>query len=243
MPVDRLDLTELKARGLDVNIRSINSLGSLSFEPPARSNRASFSGKCWLGAFTYLADGRVYTTDIGRYCSIAAGIVIGQPNHPTKWLSTSPFQYQQSYRFNMNEAKKWSNRTDYQTDAVDPQLTRKAHAEVLRRTVIGNDVWIGNNAIIIAGVNVGDGAIIGAGAVVTKDVAPYDIVGGVPARKIGERFDEKTKKRLLALKWWRYAPWQMRHIVFSDINTAIEAVEKMNADNAPQYHPEIVSAV
>lgn len=242
MPADRLDLAELKVRGLDVNVRSVNSLGNLSFEPPVRSNRASFSGKCALGAFTYLADGRVYTTDIGRYCSIAAGIVIGQPNHPTGWLSTSPFQYQQSYRFNMVEAQKWSNRAEYQADAVDPQQTRKAHAEVLRRTIIGNDVWIGNNAIVIAGVNIGDGAIIGAGAVVTKDVTPYDIVGGVPARKIGERFDEATKKRLLASQWWRYAPWQMRHIVFSDVSAAIEAVEKMNADNVPQYHPEIVNA-
>lgn len=70
------------------------------------------------------------------------------------------------------------------------------------KTHIGNDVWIGNGAIIINGVNIGDGAIIGAGAVVTKDVSPYSIVAGVPAKLINKRFNDKTIDRLLKIKWW-----------------------------------------
>ena len=240
MSADRLGLEDLKERGLDVNVGSRNALGDLSFEPPARTNRTSFSGKCHVGAFTYFADGRVYTTDFGRYCSVAAGVVIGHSNHPTRWLSTSPFQYQQSYRFNMSSAGMWNSRSKYEADTVDPKLTRKAHLEVLRRTTIGNDVWIGNDAKIIAGVTVGHGAIIGAGAVVTKDVAPYVIVGGVAAKKIGERFDEATKVRLLASKWWKYAPWQLRHIDFSNLGEALDKIADMNEQGIEPYEPGVV---
>lgn len=242
MTTKRLELAEMKALGLDLNVASRNTLGNLSFEAPSRTNRTSFGGKCHVGAFSYFADGRVYSTDFGRYCSIAAGIVIGHSNHPTRWLSTSPFQYQQSYRFNMSAADKWDDKGKYDGDAVDPSLTRKAHAEVMRRTTIGNDVWIGNDAKVIAGVNIGSGAIIGAGAVVTKDVAPYDIVGGVPAKKIGQRFDDATKEKLLALKWWDYAPWQLRHIDFSNVDEAITAVLKMRESGVEPYTPGVVLA-
>lgn len=240
---ERLEIVDLKARGLDLNLQSRNSLGNkFSFEAPARTNRASFSGQCHVGAFTYFADGRIYTTDIGRYCSVASGVVIGQTNHPTRWLSTNPFQYQQSYRFNTALSDGFAHKADYEHDQVDPQLTRKAHAEVLRRTTIGHDVWIGNGAIILAGVTIGDGAIIGAGAVITKNVAPYDIIGGIPGKKIGERFDDATKARLITSQWWEYAPWQLRHIDFSDVNAAVEDVMKMRSLGVDPYRPEIVQA-
>lgn len=72
------------------------------------------------------------------------------------------------------------------------------------QTIIGNDVWIGDNALVLAGVNVGDGAVIAGGAVVTKDVAPYAIVAGIPAREQRLRFDEAVVSRLLEVNWWRY---------------------------------------
>lgn len=75
---------------------------------------------------------------------------------------------------------------------------------------MGNDVWIGYEAIILAGVTVGDGAVIGARAVVTKDVPPYTIVGGIPARIIRRRFDEETIHALLRIKWWNWRPEQIR---------------------------------
>lgn len=76
--------------------------------------------------------------------------------------------------------------------------------EVGPRTVVGNDVWIGDNVVVMAGLTLADGAVIGAGAVVTRDVGPYEIVGGVPARLIRNRFDAETVARLTASQWWRY---------------------------------------
>lgn len=236
----RLEIEDLRALGLDTRTKSRNALGNLSFEAPARTNRASFIGKCHVGAFTYFADGKIYTTDFGRYCSIAAGVTIGHSNHPTKWVSTNPFQYQQSFRFNMEAAVKWDFRAEYENDKVNPSLTKKASSEVQRRTLVGNDVWIGTDVKIIAGVTIGDGAIIGAGAVVTKDVRPYEIVGGVPARKIGDRFDDVKKEKLLSSKWWDYAPWQLRHIDFSNVDDALQEIESMRVKKVLPYSPGVV---
>lgn len=241
MSVVPLEIAELRAKGLDLDARNRNQIDKeFSFEPPARINRAAFRGRCHVGAFTYLSDGKIYTTDLGRYCSIGSGLIAGHSNHPTRWLSTSPVQYQQTLRFNVGS--EFLNSEEYHADKVDPALTHKAHIEVRRRTKIGNDVWIGNQAIIIAGVTIGDGAIVGAGAVVTKDVAPYSIVGGVPARKIGERFNPEITERLVSSRWWEFAPWQLRHIDFSDVEGALMKIEDMRSDNVLPFTPEIVQA-
>lgn len=97
--------------------------------------------------------------------------------------------------------------------------------------IIGNDVWIGYEAVIMAGVNIGDGAIIAAHAVVTKDVAPYTIVGGVPARPIRQRFDDSVIQKLESLKWWEWPINKIRkclpHIVNGDIDELLK-YQKMN---------------
>lgn len=77
---------------------------------------------------------------------------------------------------------------------------------------IGNDVWIGRGAMIFSGVRIGDGAIVGARSVVTKDVAPYTIVAGMPARPIRQRFDDQTVARLLEIKWWNWSDEEVRHV-------------------------------
>lgn len=126
---------------------------------------------------------------IGKFCSIACGakFLFNSANHALGSLSTYPFPifYEEWGREAKHVADAWDNKGDI---------------------VIGNDVWIGYEAIILAGVTIGDGAIIGTRAVVTKDVPPYTIVGGVPAKIIRQRFDDATIAALLALRWWDWPP-------------------------------------
>ena len=125
---------------------------------------------------------------IGKFCSIACGakFVFSSANHTMKSLSTYPFPiFFEEWGLDIaNVTDAWDNKGDI---------------------VIGNDVWIGYEAVILSGVTVGDGAIIGTRAVVTKDVPPYTIVGGVPARHIRRRFNEETVTRLMELKWWEWS--------------------------------------
>lgn len=122
---------------------------------------------------------------IGKFCSIACGakFLFNSANHTMTSLSTYPFPlfFEEWGLEKQNVTQAWDNKGDI---------------------VIGNDVWIGYEAIIFAGVTIGDGAIIGTRAVVTKDVPPYTIVGGVPARPIKKRYNEETIAKLLKLKWW-----------------------------------------
>jgi acetyltransferase-like isoleucine patch superfamily enzyme len=120
----------------------------------------------------------LYYRNIAGLCgSIAGNVIIGMTNHPVDWITTSPIAY--SGRRN----------TPYQG-------IKRTYERNNQKTVIGNDVWIGVNAIINRGVKIGDGAIIASGAIVTKDVYDYSIVGGVPAKHIKFRFDEETIKKL-----------------------------------------------
>lgn len=121
---------------------------------------------------------------IGKFCSISHGVKIGLGPHPLNFFSTSPIFYE-SYR-------------GYVDKQLYDEFKDKGYTE------IGNDVLIGANAIILAGLKIGDGAVIGAGSVVTKDVPPYAIVTGNPAKIIKYRFSEKTIKELLKLKWWEF---------------------------------------
>jgi acetyltransferase-like isoleucine patch superfamily enzyme len=120
--------------------------------------------------------------DIGSFCSIANHVVIGGGMHPIDWVSTSPA----FYRGRDSIAMKYSEHD----------------RPPVRRTIIGHDVWIGERAIIKQGVSVGTGAVIGMGSVVTRDVDPYAIVGGVPARMIRGRFPPPLAQRLLESAWW-----------------------------------------
>ena len=125
---------------------------------------------------------------IGKFCSIACGakFLFNSANHTLSSLSTYPFPlfFEEWGLEKKDVTKAWDNKGDI---------------------VIGNDVWIGYEAVILAGVTIGDGAIIGTRAVVTKDVPPYTIVGGVPAKPIKRRFPEETISALLELQWWNWS--------------------------------------
>lgn len=125
---------------------------------------------------------------IGKFCSIACGtkFLFNCANHSLKSLSTYTFPlfYEEWELEKSNITTAWHNKGDI---------------------VIGNDVWIGYEAVIMAGVHIGDGAIIAARAVVTKDVPPYTIVGGTPAKEIRKRFDAEVIQQLLILKWWDWS--------------------------------------
>lgn len=139
-----------------------------------------------IGRYTYLSKNCwIINADIGSFCSIASNVMIGGGKHPLNHVSTSPVFY----------SKK--------------NVLKTCFAEVnfgeYDQTSIGNDVWIGTNAFIKGGVTIGHGAVIGAYSVVTKNVEPYSIVGGNPAKLIRKRFDDSTIEKLLKSQWWNYS--------------------------------------
>jgi acetyltransferase-like isoleucine patch superfamily enzyme len=152
-----------------------------------------------IGAFTY-GDPRVRFPEtgaklrIGRYCSIADAVEIFLGgNHRTDWISTYPFSALRN---------RW------------PEAPRDREAHVTRGDVtIGHDVWLGSGAVVLSGVSIGHGAVIGARAVVTRDVPPYAIVAGNPAKQVRLRFDEETIAHLLEAAWWDLPPRLVGEII------------------------------
>lgn len=128
---------------------------------------------CSIGDYSYVnKNSSIENTTIGKYCSISSSVNINPYEHNYKRFTTHPF---------IRETK---------------------NEDIRKKVIIGNDVLISLNVIIITGVNIGDGSVIGAGSVVTKDVHPYEIVAGVPAKHIGWRFSEKEINKLKEISWW-----------------------------------------
>jgi acetyltransferase-like isoleucine patch superfamily enzyme len=156
-----------------------------------------------IGAYTYIRGGsELYLVQsIGRFCSISNNVLIGQERdtHPLHWATSHPFA------------------------SDEAGLPYQGKQEV---TVIGHDVWIGRDAMIMDGLTIGTGAIIGARALVTKDVPPYAIVGGSPARIIRYRFAPELIEKLLASQWWTLSPEALKQLPFDDPERFVQEVPR-----------------
>lgn len=212
----------IKARlgiGICPGIVKMSIASDMRIEPPCRLSGAidmMFTLK--MGAFSFFNNTetgpelRIRDIEIGRYCSIAMGCAIGLTPHPTDWLSTSPTVYEP-------EHNEWARHFQYPLPAHSDSVTKSPI------TIVGHDVWLGQNAMVLRGITIGTGAIVAAGAVVTKDVPPYAIVGGVPARIIRMRFDENTIKRLLSSQWWRYDISAFGNVDFHNVPASLDLIE------------------
>jgi acetyltransferase-like isoleucine patch superfamily enzyme len=153
----------------------------------------------------FMPDARI---QVGAFCSIGPQVcILAGSEHVTTRASTFPF-----------EALLFNPAGGNAAEAIDRGVT-----------TIRNDVWIGLGATILSGVVVGDGAVVGAGAVVSKPVAPYAVVAGNPARAIGHRFDDETRRRLLSLKWWDWTDEEiksLRHAFKADVEYFLEVAEQ-----------------
>jgi acetyltransferase-like isoleucine patch superfamily enzyme len=159
-----------------------------------------------INDYTYIAsNSKISLTEIGKFCSIGPNFLCGYGIHPTNGISTSPSFY----------SNKMQNGISF---------TDECKIEERKKITIGNDVFIGMNVSILDGVTIGDGAVIGAGAVVTKNVEPYAIFGGVPAKLIKYRFDSETIEKLLKIKWWNWEKEKLKEVekYFFDIKKFIE---------------------
>ncbi len=146
-----------------------------------------------IGYMSYIRGGsEISGANIGRFCSIALDVITGlTTSHPVNWVSSHPFQY--------NASKPLSIYDDFKAIVGDC-----SYSSGKSRSKIGNDVWIGQQAMIMKGVTIGDGAIIAARSVVTKDVPPYAVVAGVPAKIVKYRHPDHIIESLLDIKWWNY---------------------------------------
>lgn len=194
------------------------------------NNRTFFEGtnvihaRAWvsdsyIGYGTYICQGTSLPNClIGKYCSIGQRVRVVTSNHPSSvFVSTNPMFY---------STRKQNGKTLCEEDRFEEFLNING-----RNMIIGNDVWVGDDVVFKGGITIGDGAIIAMGACVTKDVPPYAIVGGVPAKIIKYRFSEEQIKKLLKIKWWNNSEdWLRKHsILFDNIDNFINELEHENS--------------
>ncbi len=203
-------------------------------EAPVKLGTGYFS-LGFIGAFTYTNGSSMVrgVSSIGRFCSIADGVTLGHFNHPVDMLTHN------------NIAFGWVD--DWNTpfhslrasDAVVANNRFLATESLSQKPeiAVGNDVWIAQRAIVLPGVQIGDGAIIGAGSVVTKNVPAYAIVAGNPAKVIKQRFAPEIVSELLRIKWWDYGPDILKGIDMSSIEKAIVGLDAAVSSGAPKYDP------
>lgn len=164
-----------------------------------------------MGKYSYCGyDCEIINAKIGNFTSIANNVVIGGANHPMDWVGMSPVFYEGR-------------------DSVTKKFS-KFKLDDSKVCHIGNDVWIGRSSIVLSGVTISDGAVVGAGSVVTKDVPSFAIVAGNPAKFIRNRFDDETICQLNKINWWSFSDSKLHSLAhtFNDIKLFIKTINDLN---------------
>lgn len=178
---------------------------------------------CSMGAFSYTGSSLSFGIKVGRYSSIAHSVTVMGAEHFPHWISTSPVFYENDY---------------HSLDASD--ITNNMRQG--RKINIGSDVWIGANVTLKPNISIGNGAIIASNSVVTKDVPPFAIVGGVPAKIIRYRFSEGLIDKIKKIAWWKYHKESFKGMIANDPEYFIEILErKINDGEIKEYSPEILT--
>ena len=202
---------------LDSGIRGLRRDTELTLERGVKLHQVKInSSQLTIGAYTDIVSGTELqnVSHIGRYCSIARDVTIGQhrKSHPLDWLSSHSALV-----------------------GLRQRHAGLAHDhEDIRQTVIGHDVWIGMDVLILEGITIGTGAVIGAQSLITKDVPPYAIVVGSPGKVQRYRFDPQTIEGLLASQWWNLTPDQLAKLPLED---PIKLLEALKGVAVPDSHP------
>jgi acetyltransferase-like isoleucine patch superfamily enzyme len=202
--------------------------GIVRLNPGARIIQSRILGPTYLNRYTQIGPdavvgkyfgmnehGFIARASIGSFCAFGARNAVNPFNHPTGWLSIHEFQYH-------------PRSFDWVAEYNDFQRLERT-PDMFPRVVIGSDVWTGHNVNVMPGVTIGDGVIVAAGAVVTKDVPAYAIVAGVPAEVKRYRFSERVIERLLRLKWWDLELSDLSGLPFRDIERCLDRLEEIRA--------------
>lgn len=178
-----------------------------------------------MGAYSYVVGPVRGNLSIGRYCSIAGNLQLMGDSHPMERLTTHPFTYHQDF-------------ADIARDHYGRTVVPEPYSILDAPVTIGNDVWIGEGVLLSPGVTIGDGAVVAARSVVTKDVPPYTIVGGVPAKPIRKRFDADLIDLLLETKWWDFNFIDLPPRWSDPRRLVTELVEKEAAGEIARWKPK-----
>lgn len=174
-----------------------------------------------VGSYSYIGKDCRLNAHIGKFCSIAPGVKVVEGTHSMEYLSSSPV---------FLSTRRQCGTAFTKDEIVAEELLVDKEEKIAVK--IGNDVWIGENVLIKGGIVIGDGAVVGMGAVVTKDVEPFSIIGGVPAKTIRKRFSEKVIENIYQTKWWDHDEnWLREHadcFRTKDVITVIKEIEWEN---------------
>ncbi|APX61844.1 CatB-related O-acetyltransferase [Acinetobacter schindleri] len=219
---NRLKFNQIKLRNFSNKkfLRKIKISQDAQIEPYTIFNNVSCLNS--LGSFSYTQSNLGAGVKAGRYCSISYGISIMGAHHFPEWASTSPIFYNSDYH-----------------DLENPKISPSERSE--RRINIGNDVWIGSNVTLKPNINIGDGAIIASHSVVTKDVPPYSVVGGIPAKIIKMRFPDPIIEKFMKFEWWKFHKNDLINTTLNEPELFLEQIEeKISNKKIEIYSPKIL---